>query len=355
MGVDAHRQRIPGLTSLKTWRMQAPIGRPMRSRMSPCSPPNPGPCTSLRRARASAHRNPIGRRSSGTRIPRTSGRTPCRSATAAWARWSSAGPTRRRSSSTRTRYWSGGPYSTTVRGGYEALPEIRRLLFDGAADAGPPPVRPAPDGLPRRAAEVPVARQPGPEARGQRRGERLSPRAGPGHGRRDDDATRAEASASGARSSSARWTRSSSCASRPTRRGRSRSWRSCAARATRPTRTTPPTTSRWTATGTTASSCAASRRTTSASPGSSATSRGSRRLIAEASCGSSDDRLVVRHADEVTLRLAAATSFVSYKDVSADPGRARGRGDAGGRGQALRARSVRSTCASTSGSSAACP
>ena len=32
-----------------------------------------------------------------------------------------------------------------------------------------------------------------------------------------------------------------------------------------------------------------------------------------------DDRLVVRQADEVTLRLAAATSFVSYKDVSADP------------------------------------
>jgi alpha-L-fucosidase 2 len=27
--------------------------------------------------------------------------------------------------------WSGGPYSTTVRGGSEALPEIRRLLFDG--------------------------------------------------------------------------------------------------------------------------------------------------------------------------------------------------------------------------------
>ncbi len=32
-----------------------------------------------------------------------------------------------------------------------------------------------------------------------------------------------------------------------------------------------------------------------------------------------DDRLVVRQADEVTLRLAAATNFVSYKDVSADP------------------------------------
>ena len=28
-------------------------------------------------------------------------------------------------------YWSGGPYSTTVRGGHEALPEIRRLIFDG--------------------------------------------------------------------------------------------------------------------------------------------------------------------------------------------------------------------------------
>jgi alpha-L-fucosidase 2 len=28
-------------------------------------------------------------------------------------------------------YWSGGPYSTTVRGGYKALPEIRKLIFDG--------------------------------------------------------------------------------------------------------------------------------------------------------------------------------------------------------------------------------
>ena len=28
-------------------------------------------------------------------------------------------------------YWSGGPYSTTVAGGYKALPAIRRLLFDG--------------------------------------------------------------------------------------------------------------------------------------------------------------------------------------------------------------------------------
>ncbi len=32
-----------------------------------------------------------------------------------------------------------------------------------------------------------------------------------------------------------------------------------------------------------------------------------------------DDRLAVRNADEVTLLLAAATSFVNYKDVSADP------------------------------------
>ncbi len=28
-------------------------------------------------------------------------------------------------------YWSGGPYSTTVRGGYRALPQIRKLIFDG--------------------------------------------------------------------------------------------------------------------------------------------------------------------------------------------------------------------------------
>jgi len=28
-------------------------------------------------------------------------------------------------------YWTGGPYSTTVKGGAEALPEIRRLIFEG--------------------------------------------------------------------------------------------------------------------------------------------------------------------------------------------------------------------------------
>ena len=28
-------------------------------------------------------------------------------------------------------YWSGGPYSTTVQGGYKALPDIRKLIFDG--------------------------------------------------------------------------------------------------------------------------------------------------------------------------------------------------------------------------------
>jgi alpha-L-fucosidase 2 len=28
-------------------------------------------------------------------------------------------------------YWSGGPYSTVVKGGFRALPEIRRLVFDG--------------------------------------------------------------------------------------------------------------------------------------------------------------------------------------------------------------------------------
>ena len=28
-------------------------------------------------------------------------------------------------------YWSGGPYSTVVKGGFQALPEIRKLVFDG--------------------------------------------------------------------------------------------------------------------------------------------------------------------------------------------------------------------------------
>jgi len=28
-------------------------------------------------------------------------------------------------------YWSGGPYSTVVKGGYKALPEIQKLMFDG--------------------------------------------------------------------------------------------------------------------------------------------------------------------------------------------------------------------------------
>ena len=98
--------------------------------------------------------------------------------------------------------WSGGPYSTTVRGGRgvarDPAADLRR-----AAGAGPRPVRPAPDGLPGRAAEVPVARQPGPELAGSGEVSGLPPRARPRHGRRDDDATRAEASASAARSSSA--------------------------------------------------------------------------------------------------------------------------------------------------------
>ncbi len=28
-------------------------------------------------------------------------------------------------------YWSGGPYSTVVEGGYKVLPEIQQLIFDG--------------------------------------------------------------------------------------------------------------------------------------------------------------------------------------------------------------------------------
>ena len=28
-------------------------------------------------------------------------------------------------------YWSGGPYSTVVKGGYKALPEIQKMIFEG--------------------------------------------------------------------------------------------------------------------------------------------------------------------------------------------------------------------------------
>src|SRR5882672_5039623 len=28
-------------------------------------------------------------------------------------------------------YWSGGPYSTVVKGGYKVLPQIQKLVFDG--------------------------------------------------------------------------------------------------------------------------------------------------------------------------------------------------------------------------------
>ena len=28
-------------------------------------------------------------------------------------------------------YWSGGPYTTTVKGGYKVLPEIQKLIFEG--------------------------------------------------------------------------------------------------------------------------------------------------------------------------------------------------------------------------------
>ena len=138
----------------------------------------------------------------------------------------------------------------------------RRAARDPAADlrrpagAGPPPVRPAPHGLPGRAAEVPVARHARPQA---------SPagRRSPGYRHQldldtavvDDDATSRAASAFSAR-----------CSSTPGRPGPGRApdgrpaghdllrRRSCAARATRPTRTTRRTTSRWTASAPTVSS-----------------------------------------------------------------------------------------------------
>ena len=45
-------------------------------------------------------------------------------------------------------YWSGGPYSTVVEGGYEYLPEIQKLLFDGEPIEAHKLFGPAFNGLP---------------------------------------------------------------------------------------------------------------------------------------------------------------------------------------------------------------
>src|SRR4051794_2403156 len=84
-------------------------------------------------------------------------------------------------------YWSGGPYSTTVKGGFKALPEIRQAIFRWTTNSRPPPVWTSSHGLSGRTAEIPVLGQPGTEVRREWRGQGLSPRARSRHGDRDNE------------------------------------------------------------------------------------------------------------------------------------------------------------------------
>ena len=217
--------------------------------------------------------------------------------------------------------WSGGPYSTTVKGGYKALPEIQKLVFEGKWRAGPQAVRPEPDGLPGRADEIPVAGRPHPPVPGRGGGDGLPARA---RSRRRPSSTvsyaqgrrpiRPRGLLEPGRSGHRR------PADAPTSRGASPSRPSCGAcrneahsnygteyfrmdglrrRRARPDR--------------------AGRPTTSASRASSATRPGCKAVPEGGTMRVDEEDLFVEDADAVTLYVAAATNFVSYKDVSGDP------------------------------------
>ncbi|MCK7482630.1 MAG: glycoside hydrolase N-terminal domain-containing protein [Candidatus Moduliflexus flocculans] len=72
-----------------------------------------------------------------TPTPPTNGRTPCPSATAASGAMVFGKTDEEEIQLNEDTYWSGGPYSTTVEGGYKALPEIRQLDLRRRAHAGP--------------------------------------------------------------------------------------------------------------------------------------------------------------------------------------------------------------------------
>ena len=140
--------------------------------------------------------------------------------------------------------WSGGPYDPTRAGASAALPEVRRLVFEGR-------FLEAHDLFGRTLMGMPVEQMkyqplgnlvltfPGHDQRPDYRRQLDSTR--PSRGSPTGPATRA----SPATSSSARWTRSSSSASPPTGRARLALACACSACATTPTRTTAPTTSGW--------------------------------------------------------------------------------------------------------------
>ena len=163
-------------------------------------------------------------------------------------------------------YWSGGPYSTTVAGGYEALPEIRRLLFDGQLVQahrlfgrhlmGYPVEQQKYQSLGNLVLTFPA----GGAQTGYRHELDLDTAVATTTYERDGTRYRREVFSSPVDQVIVVQTDGRAA------RGVCRSRRSCAAIGTRRIRTTRPTTSGWTATAPTASSSGASRRTTSAWP-----------------------------------------------------------------------------------------
>ena len=57
-------------------------------------------------------------------------------------------------------YWSGGPYSTVVKGGYKVLPEIQKLVFEEKYLEAHNLYWQTFDGLPGGATEIPMPCQP---------------------------------------------------------------------------------------------------------------------------------------------------------------------------------------------------
>ena len=215
-------------------------------------------------------------------------------------------------------YWSGGPYSTTVKGGFEALPRIQAHVFAGE-------YLKAHNLFGRHLMGYPVE-----QMKYQSMGDLILKL--PAGGDVDDyvhalDLDRAIATVQ-YRQDGVRFTREvfSSAVDQvivvrvsADRRARCRSWPISGGIGTRPTPTTPPTTSGWTDAGPDGLVLAGKSADYLGVEG---RLRYEARVKAVPEGGSvevEDVDLTVTKADAVTLYIAAATSFVDYRDVSGDP------------------------------------
>ena len=84
-------------------------------------------------------------------------------------------------------YWSGGPYSTVVKGGSKDLPEIRKLVFDGNYKMAHILFGRSLMGYPVEQMKYQSLGAAGPPIPVEGAGDGLPPRARPGHGGRPDD------------------------------------------------------------------------------------------------------------------------------------------------------------------------